>query len=284
MRGGETARVFARARILAQTALRPDILRMDLEAPAVAAAAQPGQFVHVRVPAALDPLLPRPFSIHRRIAGGSGVPAGIALLYRIVGRGTRALAALRPGDEVTALGPLGRGFPLEPFQGRTWILAGGMGAAPLLFLAEEGTARGVFAPDRCEILYGGRGAADLVAAEAFRRTGLPVQTAAEDGSEPFRGTALDLLARRLREESGPARVFAVGPERMYPPLRRLLEGRGIPCWISLERRMACGLGVCRSCVAAVRDPSGRTSFADVCSRGPVFRQEEVVLDGMGSGG
>jgi dihydroorotate dehydrogenase electron transfer subunit len=283
MRGGETSRAFARVRVLAQTALRPDILRMDLDAPFAAASATPGQFVHVRPIGALDPLLPRPFSVYRKLGPPGRPPKGIAILYRIVGRGTRILAALRPGDEATLLGPLGRGFDAPPFDGRTFLVAGGMGAAPLVFLAEEGAASGALDGARTEILYGGRTAGDLVAAEDFRRTGLPLREAAEDGSAPFRGTALDLLERRLRETPGPARVFAVGPEGMYPPLRRLLADRGVRCQISLERRMACGLGVCRSCVTAVKGPSGRAEYRDVCTRGPVFEQEEVVFDGLESG-
>jgi dihydroorotate dehydrogenase electron transfer subunit len=283
MRGGETSRAFARVRVLSQTALRPDILRMDLDAPGAAASAAPGQFVHVRPVGPLDPLLPRPFSVYRRIGSPGGPPGGISILYRVVGRGTRALAALRPGGEVTLLGPLGRGFDAPPFDGRTFLVAGGMGAAPLVFLAEDGAASGALDGSRTEILYGGRTAGDLVAAEDFRRTGLPVHEVAEDGSAPFRGTALDLLERRLRESPGPARVFAVGPEGMYPPLRRLLAGRGIRCQISLERRMACGLGVCRSCVTTVKGPAGRVEYRDVCAHGPVFEQEEVVLDGMEGG-
>jgi dihydroorotate dehydrogenase electron transfer subunit len=144
-------------------------------------------------------------------------------------------------------------------------------------------ASGALGPDRSEILVGGRCAADLAVCEGFRGTGLPLLEAADDGSTAFRGTVVDLLARRLEALPGPARVYAVGPEPMLPPLRRLLSGRGVACQVSLERRMACGLGVCRSCVTSVKGPGGAPEYRDVCARGPVFDLEEVVFDELEAG-
>jgi dihydroorotate dehydrogenase electron transfer subunit len=251
---------------------------MDLEAPDVARAAEPGQFLQVRPDWGRDPLLPRPFSVHRRLAGPGGEPRGVSILYRIVGRGTRLLTAVGRGDEVRILGPLGRAFDLSGLEGRCALVAGGMGAAPLLFLAEAAAARHEGAAPNAEVILGAPRADALVAEEEFRRTGLEVSVATDDGSMGHHGTVVDLLANRLKGPRPPGRIFAVGPEPMYRSLREALNGRDVPCQISVERRMACGVGACRSCVVAWTGDGGRKTYVDVCRRGPVFDLKDVVFD------
>jgi dihydroorotate dehydrogenase electron transfer subunit len=188
------------------------------------------------------------------------------------------LAGLKAGEVVQVLGPLGNGFTLTAFPGRTVLVAGGMGAAPLLFLAEAGLRGGALDRSRTEILYGAPTAGALCAAEAFRSLGVPVQTATDDGSAGVRGTVLDLLDAALDGQGEAFRIFAVGPEVMYRELEQRLAGRKIPCQVSVERRMGCGLGVCRSCVVPVRERGGSRAYRDVCRTGPVFALEELALE------
>lgn len=250
---------------------------MDLEAPDLGGRARPGQFLQVRPIRGLDPLLPRPLSIHR------ARPEGVSLLYRAAGRGTRILSGLRGGEAIDVFGPLGNGFPLEPFAGRTFLLAGGIGIAPLLFLAEAGLACGALDAARTALVFGAATKADLVAAEDFAAAGVAVHTATDDGSSGFHGTALSLLLEKLSEEGVASRVFAVGPEAMYRDMASVLRGRTEKTYVSMERRMACGVGACRACVTAVREGAGRV-WRDTCRSGPVFELESVCFDGMESNG
>jgi len=264
--------------VIAQRRFAGDVHRLDLEAPWIARRAEPGQFVHLRPAWGTDPLLPRPFSVHRLRSASKEAAEGFSILYRVCGRGTSRMTRLRPGDGVQVLGPLGRGFSVDPFAGRSFLLAGGMGAAPLLFLAQRGLATGAFSRDRCELVYGARTGAELAALEAFEALGITVSTATDDGSRGFHGTATALLDRRMEQAEGPFRVFAVGPEAMYRALQDRLPAGGVRCEISVERRMACGLGVCRSCVLRVRGAGGEVAFRDACRTGPVFPLEAVCFD------
>ncbi len=251
------------ARILQHTGLTPAVREMVLEAPQVATAAAPGQFVHLAGDWERDPLLRRPFSLGRvdRQAGT------INVFFRVVGRGTRRLAALNPGQTVNLLGPLGRGFSLPAGE---WLLAGGgLGIAPLLFLAEEG--RRLNRP--LTALLGARTGAELFGLSAFQEACGAVRTATDDGSAGRHGTVADLLDAHLegRDLPGPT-VFACGPK---PFLRRAAgwSSRGLRVEVSLEENMACGLGACRGCVVAT--PGG--GYENVCTSGPVFPATEVSI-------
>jgi len=203
----------------------------------------------------------------------------VALLYRVAGRGTALLADRRVGDTVQVFGPLGNGFTGPEGPGRRVLLAGGMGVAPLLGLAEEGRSSGWFRPEDTEVLYGGATASELVCEAGFRALGLTVRTATDDGTAGFHGTAVDLLMERGKEDGFPAWVFAVGPVPMYAALEKLPLPDSCRISISLERRMACGLGACRSCVVSVRNGNA-VRYTDVCKTGPVFDLNEIVLDGL----
>ncbi|HOX46640.1 MAG TPA: dihydroorotate dehydrogenase electron transfer subunit [Myxococcota bacterium] len=240
---------------------RQRIVCLRLFAPQVARAARPGQFVMLAPgpDGQLDPFLNRPFSIHR-------VPDAdtLELLVAVVGRGTEGLAALPPGVRLRLLGPIGRGFD-PPARGPLLLLGGGLGVAPLFFLAESLAGRPV------RLLYGAATAEALVST-----AGLPcrVELATDDGSAGRRGLATELLAEALSAlpvaERALAYLAACGPEPMLARAAALCREAGVRAELSLEAHMACGTGACMGCARPI---GGRPQR--VCSEGPVFDAREV---------
>ncbi len=214
----------------------------------------------LRVAPGIDPLLRRPFSIHRMLEGGE-----FEVLFRVVGRGTRILANVHVGDRVDALGPLGRGFRVE--GNRPLIVGGGIGVAPLLFLAESFLEAGI----RPKLLVGARTERDLLCQDDFSCLALPFAVATEDGSAGSPGQVTRLLAREIAEGTEGMTVYACGPLPMLKAVSRLCGEHGIPCQVSMEAHMACGIGACLGCV--VPAPGG--GYVRVCREGPVFQASEI---------
>jgi len=246
------------SRILANEQLTADVFRLTVHAPEITAAAAPGQFVMVRAAESLDPLLRRPFSIHSRGADGS-----LSLLFKVVGRGTALLAKAKPGDVLDLLGPFGKGFDMSAADKPVCLIGGGMGIAPLLFLAQK-------LPGRKYALLGARCHDELAQlAKEFAELGCAVQLATDDGSLGHHGFIPDLLDEILPQIS---RVCACGPSPMMRCVARKCRAAGTPCQVSLETHMACGMGACLGCVLPGAD--GRQ--AHVCTDGPVFNAEELA--------
>ncbi|MFH2010882.1 MAG: dihydroorotate dehydrogenase electron transfer subunit [bacterium] len=228
----------------------------------------PGQFVMVRGPWSHHPMLPRAFSVL------AASPRKLELLIKVVGRGTRLLAALDPGEKVTVLGPLGKPFPSPEPGLRELCVGGGSGIPPLALHALRAQREG---HDTTELIYGGRSAADLVLLPRIRAAGLDVYPCTEDGSLGAQGRVTDVLVERLdtsQPSASPARVLACGPTPMLRAVAKLCRDRGVTCLLSLETEMACGLGICRGCMVERRDGEG---YLCTCVDGPVFHAEEVVL-------
>ena len=230
------------------------------------ASAKPGQFIMIRGAWGRDPLLPRAFSL---LAVGTGGTADI--LAKTVGRGTALLERALPGAEVDVLGPLGSTFP-EPRADTTDLLvAGGVGLPPVYM-------QGALAADRrlagrSEMLYGGRAAQDLVLLPEMEAMGLAVHLTTEDGSAGTKGLVTRALEARLERHRGAAvRVMGCGPNAMLWAVARLAKAQGVPCFISLEEQMACGIGVCLGCAI----PARSRPFRYVCSNGPVFEAGDVL--------
>jgi len=230
--------------------------------PAQPFAAQPGQFAMVKVSEGIDPLLRRPFSIHRVVGADSGE---FELLFRVVGSGTRLLARTHVGDRVDVLAPLGRGFRLE--AARPLLVGGGVGVAPLLFLAEALLARGA-SP---KLLLGGRADRDVLCHDDFACLAVPYALATEDGSLGEPGLVTRLLERELGEAADGVVVYACGPLPMLAAVAVLCQQSGVPCQVSLEAHMACGVGACLGCVV----PGTRETYLRVCKEGPVFDAHEI---------
>ena len=265
-----------RAPIIGNCQLAPGCYRLCIQAPAVAAAAVPGQFLHVRCGSTLDPFLRRPISINDtdRLEGR------VYLLYRVAGRGTALLAQKAVGDVLDVMGPLGRGFDLEVGGGeRENILAvaGGIGIAPVFFLLKELFQRGVTA----DVFYGAASAGELVLRREIEHMGHRLHTATDDGTAGFGGRVTELLASYLsagRAVKG-TRFYGCGPRPMLAELCRLAGAFGLKGEISWEERMACGVGACLGCACKVKgDEKGGAVFRRTCTDGPVFAAGEVVFD------
>lgn len=243
-----------------------------VDAPEIAAAARPGQFLHIRCPGLLDPLLRRPLSVHfaDRELGC------VYVLFRVAGKGTALLAGSKPGDRLDIMGPLGKGYTLPEPGERVAVLGGGIGTAPLFFLLGEIKNKFSGAIESVEVLLGAATAAALPGAGQIRAMGFSPHIATDDGSEGFRGNVADLY-NKVMGDNKTERVYACGPLPMLKALYPLAE-RGAVVEASVEEIMGCGVGACLSCVCKVKAGGGEEfRYAHVCTDGPVFNLGELIL-------
>jgi dihydroorotate dehydrogenase electron transfer subunit len=267
-----------KVKILANDKVSNSFYKMKLASNYLAKSAKPGQFIEVRCTAGVDPLLRRPLGVHRI------TKSGIEVLYEIVGKGTELLSAQKAGRELDIIGPLGNGFGIRhtKYDVRTTILvAGGIGVAPLVALAEElGNAH---------VIIGARTKSHVLCENEFKRLGCTVSVATEDGSKGHKGLATDLLkdalAARKNTQIYPApeapddrafqrnaQIYACGPTGMLKAVAQIAASHHIKCQVSLEERMACGVGVCLGCPVKVKSGDYRI----VCKDGPVFNAEDIA--------
>lgn len=240
----------------------PGYQRMVLRCPADYTAARPGQFVMLDVRGERL-LLRRPFSIHRLTVSDDG-RTEIAILYKIVGEGTAALARRTLGERLDILGPLGQGFRVREDYRRIFIAAGGIGVAPMVYLLEH-LAR-THDLRACEIFLGGRTREDILCLEDFSRLGVRVHRTTDDGSD---GAQCFLTHPLEYEAQGrpPDIIYACGPMDMLSCVAGIAARLEVPCQVSIESVMACGVGACLGC--AVRGLS-EDGYLHVCKDGPVF--------------
>ncbi len=238
--------------------------RLVLKAPEAAAAALPGQFVMLRVSENLDPLLARPFGI-------SSVPSknSIEIIYRVVGRGTSLLSRVETGHSLSLLGPLGHGFPLPEKGTMPVLVAGGSGFPPLHFLAQR-------AGSRAHLFLGSRDKECLPPAgiiKSFKDRIAKVHIATEDGSLGSCGMSTDVLQDFLAkvERKTPLVVYACGPHAMLSAVNRIAAEHSVSCYVSMEERMACGLGACMGCSI----PLKAGGYKRACKEGPVFDSRDI---------
>ena len=236
-----------------------------LKSPLIASMAQPGQFVMVCC--GEDTLLRRPFSIHQV----NDDKTSLALLFSVVGRGTQWLSRRQAGDKIDLLGPLGNGYAIAPDSRNILLVAGGIGVAPLHFLAQKAIAEHYLV----KLLYGARTAAELLS-EQMLPLQIKVATATDDGTAGREGivTSLLLLPDLLADFTDWAdQVFACGPSPMYKTMAKMPVLKDKPTQISLEVRMGCGLGVCYGCTVKTK-----TGLKQVCRDGPIFKLNDIVWD------
>ena len=247
-----------RAKITETRPIGADVTILTLECPEIAATAKPGNFVNIKVSDASQPLLRRPFCIHN-VSGGS-----IEVMVKTVGKGTALLCDATCGASVMVLGPLGNSFGTGTGDFDTALLvSGGIGTAPMLFLEKHLAANGVPFMN----LVGGRTRNDLLTRGLSN-----CSTATDDGSEGFRGNVVELLDHHL--ESIPAgnrpKVFACGPNPMLKALAKFCTKRAIPCELSLESVMGCGVGICYGCMVELNNADGEKETVLLCKEGPVI--------------
>jgi dihydroorotate dehydrogenase electron transfer subunit len=262
----------ARAVVIENVSLADRTYRIRLQAPQIAAAIRPGQFLMLRLPQTSDPLLGRPFALYDTVLDAGGNPTGLDVVYLVIGKMTARLATVRAGDSVDIWGPLGNGFPSLDGTPHVALVAGGIGQTPFLAHIREllGTRGYAGQPARRSVekvsLYYGVRTRNLAAGvDDFRQAGAEVHLASDDGSVGFHGFVTQLLSQHAR----PGHIVGCGPEPMMHALAELARQWNIGCHLSLETPMACGVGICFSCVTRVRTSDG-WDYRRVCVEGPVF--------------
>lgn len=240
--------------------------RLVLRAPQIAPLIQPGQFAHVRILPLKDALLRRPFSIFQ-VAGDT-----FSILYKTVGKGTDALARMRAGEELSVIAPLGRGFTVPKAGAETPLLvAGGYGMAAMFLLAQRSPQKGI-------VFVGGRRRVDILCEKDFAAIGWEVRVTTEDGSHGEKGLVTQPLISEIRNsEIRNYKLFACGPTPMLKAVGKIAEDFNLPCELSMDEHMCCGVGVCLACVIKVKSGEG-WEYQRACTEGPVFHSREIFWE------
>jgi len=251
-----------KCKVLDHQQLTPEHFKIALESSYIPSHAQPGQFVEVRCADAVDPLLRRPLGIH------TVSKDYFELLYEVVGKGTELLSQRKIGEQVDVLGPLGNGFKVNTKKNAI-IIAGGMGAAPLLYLARQLTNN---KSQTTNIFIGAKTKAKLLCEKEFKGLTDKVMITTDDGSYANKGYISDLLFHHLEENrQTDAVIYACGPKPMLKQVAEIVFQKGLDCQVSMEARMACGIGACLGCVIKTNN-----GYKKVCDDGPVFNSKELV--------
>ncbi|MBI3754800.1 MAG: dihydroorotate dehydrogenase electron transfer subunit [Deltaproteobacteria bacterium] len=263
---------------------------------------EPGQFIMLRINDRIDPLLRRPFGVYSILRAGRK-KEGIEIVYKVVGKGTRLMAGLRPGDTVDILGPLGNGFPhpqSSPFAKggqrglKIIMVAGGIGVVPFYLLAKNYQK----SPVSLKLLFGGRGKDDLPGLKDFKKLRIDMAISTDDGGIGEKGFVTELLKKELKTQSLKLKtvVYACGPKGMLKAVAKTAEDADVPCHVSLDNAMACGMGACLGCAVKVqgqgaslplqavsrggkgREKQNSQLYKMVCKDGPVFDAKEIAWE------
>ena len=259
--------------------------RLRVAAPAIAAAAVPGQFVMIRMSGLNAPLIGRALAIYDIVNDESGQPTWVDLVYIRKGALTSVLSDSALGTKVTLWGPLGNGFANRSCD-RLIMAAGGIGQTPMLLLGREALGTQSFGKtDRAngwskkvELIYGARRESLLAGLDDFRGAGFDLTLCTDDGSVGEKRLVPDVLADRLAEIASDesVRVVTCGPEIMMEKVAEVCSAVGVDCQVSMETPMACGIGICFSCVAQVRqDGPEEWDYKRTCVEGPIFDAEKI---------
>lgn len=240
---------------------------LTLNCPSITEVAQAGQFITLKLNKNYDPLLPRPFSIHSvdRETGD------LLIYYQVVGKTSKLMAELEPGDDITVLGPLGQGFNLKLENSRALLIGGGLGQAPLRFLAEELQKRN----NQVYMALGAQDQEGLKNILCLKDSCQEIKFSTQDGSLGKAGFVTELLLPIIKDFQ-PEIIYTCGPLPMMGAVKKIAAQAKIPCQVSLETTMACGIGVCLGCTCESPDAA---IYPKVCTHGPVFWAQEVKLDG-----
>jgi dihydroorotate dehydrogenase electron transfer subunit len=248
---------------------------MRVVAPAIAESVRPGHYVAFAVGGPEGGLLlRRAFSIYG--VGGAGAAGGtVDVIFSVAGAGTRWLSERRPGDRVDVVGPLGHPFPLPTEAARCVLVGGGYGAAPLFLLAAELRKRGC----RVDMVLGAATEDRLFGALDAKRVSDTAAITTDDGSAGIRGRVTDALEPFLERADV---VYACGPMPMLAAVSKRALADDIPTHVAVEEAMACGIGVCMTCVLPVRGSDGVPHMVRSCVEGPVFPGSAVLFDDIGT--
>jgi dihydroorotate dehydrogenase electron transfer subunit len=238
----------------------------------IAPRVKPGQFIHLRAAGCDEIVLRRPFSVFK------ADKKSLAVLFKIIGKGTKVLSQLRAGDKASMIGPLGNGFPAPVKNIYPVFVAGGYGSAALYLLAERTKKTGT-------IFIGGKTKADILCADDFKRLGWNVRIATEDGSAGQKGLVTDILKEYLSEKGKRRQMalYACGPMGMLAAVAGIAMDGDWKAWLSLDKNMGCGVGACLACVQKIKVPGDRRAsdswkWARICTEGPVFECREIIWE------
>ncbi len=269
----------AKVRIVENVPIAKQTYRLRFDCQEIATRIVPGQFVMIRLADCHDPLLARPFALYDTVLGVSGKPVGLDIVYLVLGKMTTRLAGLLPGTELDVWGPLGNGFSSQE-SGHLVMVAGGIGQTPFPALAQEAFGRRsygdpprpVAAVQRVTLCYGARSSDYLADIDRFEHLGVDVRVSTDDGTAGHKGLVTDLVKDVLAEKKADEqiRIVCCGPEPMMESVAAIAAQADISCQVSLETPMACGIGICFSCVTRVRDATGAWDYKRTCVDGPVF--------------
>ncbi len=251
----------------------PSFFKLGLSCNPGYADAVPGQFITLRMPDQTDPLLRRPFSIHQLIKEGDRLK-GIEILYKVIGKNTQKYSELKKNDYIDLLGPSGNGFSFPKNSHHIYIVGGGIGIAPLVFLTQFLKNN---SPDLsgCSIFLGGRSKQEVLCKDDFSNLGINnVLITTDDGSEGEKGLVTNLLEKEIKKQL-PDIIYACGPHAMLKSVAKISESYKVPCQVSVETIMACGMGACLGCAVEKKSDSDR--YSHVCIDGPVFDTKSIAL-------
>jgi dihydroorotate dehydrogenase electron transfer subunit len=267
----------SKTKIVFNQEVAPACFRLVLSGPLDNFIIKPGQFIMLRLGMNYDPLLRRPFATHR-----FKTPEGVFLeiFYQVVGYGTHIMSHMLPGTELALLGPLGKGFEFSETLSTELIVAGGIGIVPLRGLIHSLVESGI---KNIQIFLGAKSTSQLLFVTEFQRMDIPVHCATEDGSSGYHGLVTELFHRFLDNHAfktdNHTMCFACGPRPMLAKTASLSFNYQLPCQVSLESRMACGMGACLGCAVKLKQQThqdqDQKKYGRVCLEGPVFDAKEI---------
>ena len=274
--------------ILENVPVARSTFRARFECPSMAERIKPGQFIMVRLAGLDDPMLGRPFALYDVVRDGDGgAPNAIDVVYLVGGKMTTRFSKLQAGQQLDVWGPLGNGFSSSIDQASPLIMvAGGIGQTPFLALGKEQLQKQQYGrmpreiPESAKVTlcYGARTADFLAGTDDFKSAGIDLRICTDDGSAGHHGLVTDLLSQAIDESESTPQVVCCGPEPMMEAVAKMTAAREVPCHVSLETPMACGIGICFSCVAKVTDESGDWDYKRTCVEGPVFDARKIVWE------
>ena len=279
------------SRIVEHRSIAKDTWELTLEAPNLARWTLPGQFFMVRLAGLNDPLIGRALAMFDRGLDSQGNPQTVSVAYVVKGKFTQALSRFKAGQTVEIWGPLGNAFSNQPVD-HLILVAGGVGITPMLSLASAALGQqsygqspsdplGAFKPQghfakQVTLCYGARTQEYLVALDVFEARGVRLAIATEDGSLGHRGRVTEVLKDLLSCSEGTARIACCGPEPMMQAVSKIAHEHHVPCEVSLETPMACGIGICFTCVAKIDQGDGTWDYRRTCVEGPIFESQSIV--------
>lgn len=256
--------INVKAELVEKQVIKDDIIKFGVKSKEIADSAKPGNFLEIRVSENIEPLLRRPISIYN-IDKENGI---VEFIFQIKGKGTKILSEKRIGEEIDIIGPLGYGvFDIKKYN-KVAIIGGGIGIFPLHELAKQ-------LHSEIKTYLGFRNKNYVMLEDEFEKVSSQVIITTDDGSYGNKGFAIEFLKLDCKKEK-PDIIFACGPLPMLKAIKQFSEQEAIPCQISLEEKMGCGIGACLGCAVEMKT-DGKIKYGHICKQGPVFYANEVEI-------